>query len=96
MTVSGTVTDKAGEPLPGITVVVKGPTQGTVINADGEYYPALICTKGIRNSFLNTIFVNSWTVKTSSRAYYDYQIFKHNICVNTGPYSEYYVDNRNT
>jgi TonB-linked SusC/RagA family outer membrane protein len=35
--VSGTVTDESGEPLPGVTVVVKGTTQGTVSNADGEF-----------------------------------------------------------
>ncbi|MGC9353213.1 MAG: TonB-dependent receptor [Mariniphaga sp.] len=35
--VSGTVTDSSGQPLPGVTVVVKGTTQGTVTNADGEY-----------------------------------------------------------
>ncbi len=35
--VSGTVTDESGEPLPGVTVVVKGTTQGTVTNADGNY-----------------------------------------------------------
>lgn len=36
-TVSGTVTDESGQPLPGVTVVVKGTTQGTVTNADGDY-----------------------------------------------------------
>jgi TonB-dependent starch-binding outer membrane protein SusC len=36
-TVSGAVTDEAGEPLPGVTVLVKGTTQGTVTNADGNY-----------------------------------------------------------
>jgi TonB-linked SusC/RagA family outer membrane protein len=35
--VSGTVTDESGQPLPGVTVVVKGTTQGTVTNADGDY-----------------------------------------------------------
>jgi TonB-dependent starch-binding outer membrane protein SusC len=35
--VSGKVTDSSGLPLPGVTVVVKGTTQGTVTNADGEY-----------------------------------------------------------
>ncbi len=35
--VSGTVTDQSGQPLPGVTVVVKGTTRGTVTNADGEY-----------------------------------------------------------
>jgi len=36
-TVSGTVTDNSGQPLPGVTVVIKGTTQGTVTNADGNY-----------------------------------------------------------
>lgn len=35
--VSGKVTDNAGLPLPGVTVVVKGTTHGTVTNADGQY-----------------------------------------------------------
>ena len=35
--VSGKVTDSDGKPLPGVTVVVKGTTNGTVTNADGEY-----------------------------------------------------------
>jgi TonB-dependent starch-binding outer membrane protein SusC len=34
--VSGKVTDSGGQPLPGVTVVVKGTTQGTVTNADGN------------------------------------------------------------
>lgn len=36
-TVSGTVTDETGQPLPGVTVLIKGTTQGTVTNADGNY-----------------------------------------------------------
>jgi TonB-linked SusC/RagA family outer membrane protein len=36
-TVSGKVTDPSGEPLPGASIVIKGTTQGTVTNADGEY-----------------------------------------------------------
>jgi TonB-linked SusC/RagA family outer membrane protein len=36
-TVSGKVTDSNGLPLPGVSIVVKGTTQGTVTNADGEY-----------------------------------------------------------
>jgi TonB-linked SusC/RagA family outer membrane protein len=36
-TVSGTVTDESDQPLPGVTVVVKSTTQGTVTNADGNY-----------------------------------------------------------
>ena len=36
-TVSGKVTDSNGQSLPGVTVVIKGTTQGTVTNADGNY-----------------------------------------------------------
>jgi len=35
--VSGKVTDENDQPLPGVTIVVKGTTQGTVTNTDGEY-----------------------------------------------------------
>jgi len=35
--VSGVVTDDTGQPLPGVTVVVKGTTQGTVTDANGIY-----------------------------------------------------------
>ena len=36
-TVSGTVTDTGGQPLPGVSVVVKGTTTGTVTDASGEF-----------------------------------------------------------
>ena len=35
--VSGKVTDADGLPLPGVTVLVKGTTNGTVTNSDGNY-----------------------------------------------------------
>lgn len=35
--ISGKVTDSSGAPLPGVTVVVKGTTQGTVTDAYGNY-----------------------------------------------------------
>ncbi len=37
LSISGTISDEQGIPLPGVTVVVKGTTNGTVTNADGEY-----------------------------------------------------------
>ncbi|MDR2496409.1 MAG: TonB-dependent receptor [Tannerellaceae bacterium] len=36
-TVSGTVTDVAGEPLIGVNVIVKGTTNGTITDIDGKY-----------------------------------------------------------
>ncbi|NOR74990.1 MAG: SusC/RagA family TonB-linked outer membrane protein [Draconibacterium sp.] len=35
--ITGTVTNEAGETLPGVTIFIKGSTQGTVTNMDGEY-----------------------------------------------------------
>lgn len=35
--VTGTVTDEDGQPLPGVTVIVKGTTTGTISNIDGSY-----------------------------------------------------------
>ncbi|MGQ7871384.1 TonB-dependent receptor [Sunxiuqinia sp. sy24] len=35
--ISGTITDSSGQPLPGVTVLVKGTTQGTVTDFDGNY-----------------------------------------------------------
>ena len=38
ISISGTVTDQeTGEPLPGVTIVVKGTTIGTITNFDGIY-----------------------------------------------------------
>lgn len=36
-TVSGRVADESGQPLPGVTVVVKGTAFGTITDADGKY-----------------------------------------------------------
>lgn len=36
-TISGKVTDSSGQSLPGVTVVIKGTTIGTVTNIDGDY-----------------------------------------------------------
>ncbi len=44
--VSGKVTDSSGEPLPGVSVVVKGTTNGTITDADGKYSLANIPANG--------------------------------------------------
>jgi len=36
-TVSGKVTDVSGQPMPGVSIIIKGTTQGTVTNAEGNY-----------------------------------------------------------
>lgn len=35
--VTGTVSDNMDDPLPGVTIVIRGTTQGTTTNANGEY-----------------------------------------------------------
>jgi iron complex outermembrane receptor protein len=37
VTVSGRVQDTAGEPIPGVNIVVQGTTQGTITDMNGEY-----------------------------------------------------------
>ncbi|MEP1094671.1 MAG: TonB-dependent receptor [Cyclobacteriaceae bacterium] len=37
VTVSGKILDENGEPLPGVTVVIKGTTSGTITDIDGNY-----------------------------------------------------------
>lgn len=36
-TISGRVTDSSGSPLPGVTVVIKGTSQGTITDTDGTF-----------------------------------------------------------
>ncbi|SHF39320.1 TonB-linked outer membrane protein, SusC/RagA family [Mariniphaga anaerophila] len=36
-TITGKITDASGQPLPGVTVAIKGTTHGTVTNAEGDY-----------------------------------------------------------
>ena len=37
LTVNGTIQDETGFPMPGVTVVLKGTSQGTITNANGQY-----------------------------------------------------------
>lgn len=40
--VTGVVTDEYGESLPGVTILVKGTTQGTITDIDGKYHIAVM------------------------------------------------------
>mgnify|MGYP002349833606 FL=1 len=35
--ISGTVVDETGEPLPGVNIVIKGTTSGSVTDIDGKF-----------------------------------------------------------
>ena len=54
----GTVKDKDGFPLPGVVIQVKGTTQGTTTDVDGEYY---IIVKGIKKPILIFSFIGMET-----------------------------------
>ncbi len=46
-TISGVVTDSNKEPLPGVTVVLKGTTQGTITDFEGKYSLPNISSDGV-------------------------------------------------
>ncbi|HKJ43816.1 MAG TPA: SusC/RagA family TonB-linked outer membrane protein [Sunxiuqinia sp.] len=45
--ISGTVTNESREPIPGVTVVVKGTTNGTITDVDGNYVLSDVPTNAI-------------------------------------------------
>ncbi len=45
--VSGKITDSSGQPLPGVTVLIKGTTQGTITDYDGNYTIDGVPTEGV-------------------------------------------------
>ena len=47
ITVTGKVSDEKGEPLPGVNIVEKGTSNGTITNADGKYSIRVRSTKSI-------------------------------------------------
>ncbi len=51
-TVSGTIRDAAGNPLPGVAVVVPGTTHGTVTDMDGRYTLKVDGAKTLQASFI--------------------------------------------
>ncbi len=46
-TVNGNVTDSSGVPLPGVTVLIKGTTQGTITDFDGNYTISNVPANGV-------------------------------------------------
>jgi TonB-linked SusC/RagA family outer membrane protein len=63
---SGIVTDNAGELLPGVTVVIKGTTQGTVSDIDGKY--ALRVSENAKTIVFSYIGMKSQEVTLGNKA----------------------------
>ncbi|MGM0532709.1 MAG: SusC/RagA family TonB-linked outer membrane protein, partial [Bacteroidota bacterium] len=64
-TVTGTVTDSEGSPLPGVTVLVEGTNDGTVTNSDGFFEISL--AEGQNNLVFSFIGFQSETVDVSGQ-----------------------------
>ncbi len=56
--ITGLVTNKAGEPLPGVTVVVKGTNNGTITDNNGKYFLSNVST----NATLSFSFIGMKSV----------------------------------
>lgn len=69
LTVSGKITADTGEPLPGVNVLVKGTTNGTVSNASGEY--TLKVNDGTEELVFSFIGYTTQTVGIAGRATVD-------------------------
>lgn len=69
MTVSGTVTDKEGETLPGVAVMITGSTTGTITDFDGSYSLNVSDGDSLTFSFLGyeklTLLANSTSLDVS-------------------------------
>ncbi|MEO8577224.1 MAG: SusC/RagA family TonB-linked outer membrane protein [Gemmatimonadales bacterium] len=53
-TVTGKVTTEQGNPMPGVSVVIKGTTQGTQTRADGTYTIAVAASQVLQFRFIGT------------------------------------------
>ncbi len=56
--IKGSIKDESGEPLPGVTVLVKGTTQGTITDLDGNY-----SLKVLNNAVLQFSYIGFLTVE---------------------------------
>lgn len=63
-TVTGTVTDNSGSPLPGVSIVVEGTNKGTTTDFDGNYSIAATTDDVLQFSFLGMLTQNL-TVSTA-------------------------------
>ncbi|MBR11375.1 MAG: hypothetical protein CMP48_27325 [Rickettsiales bacterium] len=63
-TVTGTIVDETGEPLPGVNVVIKGTTVGTVSDLDGHY--SITVPHGVNTIVYSFIGMNSQELPINS------------------------------
>jgi len=76
VTVSGTVTDSQGLPLPGVTVLVEGTTNGTITNNDGIY---TIEVPGVATLTFSFVGMKTQQVAVNSRTQIDVRLEEETI-----------------
>ncbi|MFV0505921.1 MAG: SusC/RagA family TonB-linked outer membrane protein [Bacteroidales bacterium] len=74
--VTGVVTDAGGEPLPGVTVMVKGTTKGAITDVDGSYGISVKTTDKLIFSFLG---MESQTVDVADKLTIDVALAEKTI-----------------
>lgn len=72
-TVSGTVTDEAGLPLPGATVIIKGTTSGVSTDFDGKYSIDIVTGKSLVFSYIGYV---TQEITVSASNIIDVQLFE--------------------
>ncbi len=77
MTISGKVTDSSGSPLPGVTIVVKGTTDGTVTNANGEY--SLTSVSGDATLLFSFVGMKTQEILVSDRTTIDVTLAEESV-----------------
>ena len=55
-TITGIVTDNSGNPIPGVSVVIKGTSAGAVTDMDGKYTLTIIKEGGGPDIFLYRVY----------------------------------------
>ncbi len=75
--ISGTVTDENSQPLPGVSVVVKGTTTGVATNKDGKF--SLVVLTGAKDLVFSFIGMKPQEVPISGRATIDVKLIAESI-----------------
>lgn len=67
--ISGTVSDESGQPLPGVTVIIEGTIQGTVTDVDGNY--SLNVPSGTANLAFSFVGMRTAVIPINNQAVID-------------------------
>ncbi len=78
-TISGRVTDSSGAPLPGVTVMLKGTTQGTITDVEGNYI--LPNVPGDGTLVFSFVGMKAQEVKVSGKTYISIEMTDETLSV---------------